>query len=119
MTDQTITAVPASPARQPRVSAKGSLLVTVRNLWPYLWPSDRADLKRRVFGAAALLLIAKIINLGVPFAFGWATDALVSESPPSGGAVKDIANGGALEIEGTLTKATNVVTVRVLRFPQK
>ena len=76
MTDQTATAVPASTARLPRVSAKGSLVVTVRNLWPYLWPADRADLKLRVFGALALLLIAKVINLAVPFAFKWATDVL-------------------------------------------
>ena len=85
MTDQTVTAVPASPARPPRVSAKGSLAVTVRNLWPYLWPADRADLKLRVFGALALLLVAKIINLGVPYAFKWVTDILAGDA-----AVKDI-----------------------------
>ncbi len=85
MTDHAATSVPASPAKVPRVSAKGSLAITVRNLWPYLWPSDRTDLKLRVFGALALLLVAKFVNLGVPYAFKWATDALVGDA-----AVKDI-----------------------------
>ena len=31
-----------------RVSAEGSLLSTVRNLWAYMWPAGRADLKLKV-----------------------------------------------------------------------
>ena len=42
---------------KPQVSAqKGALLRTLLALWPYIWPSDRADLKMRVLlgdGAAA------------------------------------------------------------------
>ena len=60
-----------------RVSAsRGALLTTVIHLWPYIWPSDRRDLKLRVIGAMVLLLVAKLATIAVPFTFKWATDAL-------------------------------------------
>ncbi len=63
---------------EPRVSAsRGALITTVIHLWPYIWPSDRSDLKLRVLGAMALLLAAKLATVAVPFTFKWATDALV------------------------------------------
>ncbi|WEZ85232.1 ABC transporter ATP-binding protein/permease [Rhizobium sp. 32-5/1] len=49
---------------------------TIVNLWPYMWPSDRADLKMRVVWATIILLVAKIVLLLVPYFFKWATDAL-------------------------------------------
>jgi len=62
---------------QPQVSADGaSLLRTVVHLWPYIWPTDRRDLKIRIFGAMVLLLAAKLATVAVPFTFKWATDAL-------------------------------------------
>jgi ABC-type transport system involved in Fe-S cluster assembly fused permease/ATPase subunit len=64
-------------APPPRVSAEGgSLLGTVIHLWPYIWPTERADLKARIVGAMVLLLIAKLATMVVPFTFKWATDAL-------------------------------------------
>jgi ABC-type transport system involved in Fe-S cluster assembly fused permease/ATPase subunit len=79
MNHQPVASFPAvpPPARSPRVSAKGSLAVTVRNLWPYIWPTDRADLKLRVLGALVLLILAKLVTVLVPYAFKWATDAFV------------------------------------------
>src|SRR5215472_12775522 len=60
-----------------RVSAdRGALLTTLVHLWPYIWPSDRRDLKGRVIGSLALLLAAKLATMAVPFTFKWATDAL-------------------------------------------
>src|ERR1700690_1496930 len=60
-----------------RVSARrGALLTTVIHLWPYIWPSDRRELKLRVIGAMVLLLVAKLATIAVPFTFKWATDAL-------------------------------------------
>jgi len=56
---------------------RGALLRTVINLWPYIWPADRADLKLRVLGALVLLLAAKLATIAVPFTFKWATDALI------------------------------------------
>jgi ATP-binding cassette subfamily B protein len=68
--------IEARPARS-RVSAeKGHLLSTFRELWTYLWPRDRADLRLRILWATLLLVIAKLVTLAVPFTFKWATDAL-------------------------------------------
>src|SRR5437588_1998548 len=53
-----------------------TLFGTLAHLWPYIWPSDRADLKMRVVWSVVLLLIAKLATLSVPFTFKWATDAL-------------------------------------------
>jgi ABC-type transport system involved in Fe-S cluster assembly fused permease/ATPase subunit len=63
------------------VSADGgaSLLQTVIALWPYIWPSDRRDLKLRVWVTMGLLLLAKIATVAVPFTFKWATDALTGQ----------------------------------------
>jgi len=63
-----------------RISAnRGALLKTLVHLWPYIWPSDRRDLKWRVIGSLVLLLAAKLATVAVPFTFKWATDALVGE----------------------------------------
>ena len=67
------------------VSAEGgSLFRTLKHLWPYIWPSDRRDLKLRVLGAMLLLLLAKLATIAVPFTFKWATDALAGQgtTPP-------------------------------------
>jgi len=52
---------------------------TVVHLWPYIWPSDRLDLKMRVIWSFVLLLVAKLATLSVPFTFKWATDALTGK----------------------------------------
>jgi ABC-type transport system involved in Fe-S cluster assembly fused permease/ATPase subunit len=57
----------------------GSLLKTITALWPYIWPSDRRDLKFRVWVAMGLLLLAKFATIAVPFTFKWAVDALTGE----------------------------------------
>src|SRR5579871_35228 len=55
---------------------QATLIGTLAHLWPYIWPSDRVDLKMRVVWSVVLLLIAKFATLAVPFTFKWATDAL-------------------------------------------
>ena len=57
----------------------GSLIPTLRRLWPYVWPTDRPDLKFRVGLAMALLFIAKLATMAVPFTFKWAVDALTGQ----------------------------------------
>jgi ATP-binding cassette, subfamily B, heavy metal transporter len=52
---------------------------TVRRLWPYIWPKDRADLKMRVALAVVLMVAAKVTTIAIPYAFKWATDALAGE----------------------------------------
>jgi ATP-binding cassette, subfamily B, heavy metal transporter len=67
------------------VSAEsGSTLKTLRNLWPYMWPANRPDLKLRVVWATIFLVVAKVTLIGVPYFFKWATDALANDfkSPP-------------------------------------
>ena len=66
----------SAPPQKPRHEA--TLVQTVAHLWPYVWPHDRTDLKFRVLAALALLLIAKIITVLVPYSFKWATDAIAS-----------------------------------------
>jgi len=53
--------------------------MTLVHLWPYIWPSDRSDLKQRVVWSLALLLAAKLATIAVPFTFKWATDALAGK----------------------------------------
>lgn len=57
-------------------SDTGNPLHTLRNLWPFMWPADRADLKRRVIWAGLFLVAAKLAQVVVPYFFKWATDAL-------------------------------------------
>jgi ATP-binding cassette subfamily B protein len=47
-------------------------------LWPYIWPRERADLRLRIFASFGLLVLAKLATVTVPYAFKWATDALVA-----------------------------------------
>lgn len=58
-------------------------LATIRELWRYLWPKDRMDLKFRVILAMAFLVLAKVIGVYVPFLFADAVDALTGEGTTS------------------------------------
>jgi ABC-type transport system involved in Fe-S cluster assembly fused permease/ATPase subunit len=60
----------------PATVGQGTLFGTLVHLWPYIWPSDRRDLKLRVLAATVLLFVAKLATIAVPFTFKWATDAL-------------------------------------------
>ena len=61
---------------RPIIKAESSLYATTRMLLPYIWPQDRPDLRWRVIGAFALLLLGKLVTIAVPYSFKWATDAL-------------------------------------------
>jgi len=64
----------------------GSLWQTLYNLWPYMWPAGRNDLKMRVIWATVFLVAAKLLLILVPYFFKWATDALALD----GGAMPDL-----------------------------
>jgi ATP-binding cassette subfamily B protein len=69
----------------PTVSAdRGATFSTLRNLWPYMWPSDRPDLKMRVVWATLYMVLSKVVLIGVPYFFKWATDALNAQSTVPG-----------------------------------
>ena len=57
---------------------------TMRRVLPYLWPVGEAWVKRRVVGALAMLLVAKIISVSTPFFYKQAVDALAGETPDAG-----------------------------------
>lgn len=54
----------------------GTTFQTLRNLWPYMYPADRPDLRWRVTWATLLLVVAKLVLVAGPYFFKWATDAL-------------------------------------------
>ncbi len=60
----------------------GSTLKTLLNLWPYMWPADRADLKARVVWATVFLVVAKLVLVAVPYFFKWATNVLAGDNAP-------------------------------------
>ncbi|WP_439527316.1 ABCB family ABC transporter ATP-binding protein/permease [Pannonibacter sp.] len=72
---------PKSAAPAVKVSAdEGSTGATLVALWPYIWPSDRPDLKMRVVWALLILVVAKIVTVFSPYFFAWASDALTGET---------------------------------------
>ena len=75
MLDTTSAAAPDASAVRPE--AQASLLGTIRQLWPYIWPRQRADLRRRIYIALVLMVAAKLVTVAIPYSFKWATDALV------------------------------------------
>lgn len=68
-----MTSTPATATAQ-----EAGPLATFIRLRPYLWPSGRPDLQRRIFIAFGLLIVAKFVTILMPYTFKWATDALVA-----------------------------------------
>jgi len=90
----------------------GSMITTLRNLWPYMWPADRPDLKARVLWATLFLFVAKFILIAVPYFFKWATNALAGDhaaTPP----LPDFLLGPVM-----LVIAYNIVRIIQLGFNQ-
>jgi ATP-binding cassette subfamily B protein len=114
-------------ARAKVSSARGALLSTLVHLWPYIWPSDRRDLKLRVLGAFVLLLAAKAATMTVPFTYKWAADALAGQPtgpaavPALGYAVAlpimmTLAYGGTRVLMALLTQARDGVFAKVAMY---
>lgn len=57
---------------------------TMINLWPYMWPSDRPDLKRRVLYASIFMVIGKIVTVLIPYFYKLGTDALTGDLDKTG-----------------------------------
>jgi len=110
---------------KPSVNAGGALVPTLIRLWPYIWPADRRDLKLRVLFATALLFLAKLATVAVPFTFKWATDALAGHgsAPVAPGnwlawifaapVVMTLAYGGMRLIMGLLTQWRDGIFAKV------
>ena len=73
---------PPNAEKKPSVNAdEGSVLATVKNLWTYMWPSDRPDLKLRVVLAIGALLLSKVATTFIPFAYKGIIDTLDGSTP--------------------------------------
>lgn len=55
---------------------EGSTFTTIKNLWPYMWPSDRPDLKARVLLALLALLAAMGAATMAPYFYSQVIDSL-------------------------------------------
>ena len=65
-------------------AANPSFSGMLRKLGPYVWPAARLDLRRRIYLAFALMIVAKFITVAVPYAFKFATDAVTAEARHGG-----------------------------------
>jgi ABC-type transport system involved in Fe-S cluster assembly fused permease/ATPase subunit len=67
---------------KPSVSAdEGSVFATVKNLWAYMWPADRPDLRMRVVLAMGALVLSKVATTLIPFAYKGIIDSLDGSAP--------------------------------------
>ena len=48
----------------------------LKTMLGYAWPSDRPEIKKRVLASLSLLILAKVVNVEVPFIFKYAIDYL-------------------------------------------
>lgn len=70
-------------SKKQTVSAdEGSTFTTIKNLWPYMWPADRPELKLRVLLALASLLAAMGAATLAPYFYAQVIDSL---ELPNGG----------------------------------
>ncbi|MEK1861433.1 MAG: ABC transporter transmembrane domain-containing protein, partial [Rhizobium leguminosarum] len=84
--------------------SESNLLQTLLNLWPYMWPAGRPDLKMRVVWASVFLLISKFVLLLVPYFFKWSTDALNGRMDLAGSVPPLLAGAIALVIAYNITR---------------
>lgn len=60
-------------------AGRGGMAGTLVNLWPFMWPSDRPDLKRRVLYASIFMVIGKLVTVLIPYFYKLATDTLTGD----------------------------------------
>ena len=56
---------------------------TVRRFLPYLWPAGRPDLRLRIAAASVFVVLAKLVVLALPIAYGRALDTMASQGSPA------------------------------------
>ena len=55
----------------------GDTFNALKRLWPYIWPSERPDLQRRVMVALVLMVCGKLVTVALPLVYKWSTDSLL------------------------------------------
>jgi len=58
---------------------EAGILNSLSNLWPYMWPKDRPDLKLRVLYATFFMILGKVVTVLIPYLYKLATDALTGD----------------------------------------
>ena len=93
-----------------KVKPEASLVSTLKQLFPFFWPSDRPDLQRTIAISLALILVAKFFTILMPYTYKWATDALVAAS----GGKADVGATVPLLIGAPILAVTLYGLVRIL-----
>lgn len=75
-----MSAAQSSPKFDAAETSRRSHWGTLASLGRYLWPGGRLDLRLRVVLAVCALILAKLVNVGVPYLYKLAVDALTGES---------------------------------------
>jgi ATP-binding cassette, subfamily B, heavy metal transporter len=88
----------------------------LRELLPYIWPDNRADLRWRVVLALAALVVAKIVTLAVPIAYKTVVDILTGNA--SGETLPGLSAVGLAAIPAVLIIAYGVGRVMMVLFAQ-
>ena len=65
-----------APALTVEQEERASGMRTLRKVTPYLWPTDKAWVKRRVVWSMIALVMSKVVAAGTPFLTGRAVDVL-------------------------------------------
>ncbi|MBK8908854.1 MAG: ABC transporter ATP-binding protein/permease [Rhodospirillales bacterium] len=98
---------PASGSTVPPGFAPRGDLATIRTLLPYLWPAGELGLRVRVVVSMVFLVLAKGVNVIVPWFYKAAVDALTGETGTQGA-------GAAATGDGTAVAAAVAVPVMML-----
>ncbi len=73
-------------AALPQAKTPADHWTVLEGLLPFVWPKERPDLRMRVAGAFAVLVLAKLVTIAVPVLFKEATDWLTAHQPAMTGA---------------------------------
>jgi ATP-binding cassette subfamily B protein len=98
------------------LQARTGQLAVLRELLPYIWPANRADLRWRVVFALGALILAKAITLAVPIAYKGIVDVLAGDAKP--GEFAGLSALGLAAIPATLIIAYGLGRVLMIVFAQ-
>jgi ABC-type transport system involved in Fe-S cluster assembly fused permease/ATPase subunit len=99
------------------LQARTGHLAVLNELFPYIWPADRPDLRRRVLLALGALVIAKAITLLVPVAYKQIVDLLTGQGG-AGAAAGNTSMLGLAALPAMLIVAYGVGRVLMVLFAQ-
>ncbi|MEI8180715.1 ABC transporter ATP-binding protein/permease [Aestuariivirga sp.] len=68
------------PSIEKPVAMDGDEWSILRDMLPYLWPAGHPGLKARVVFSLVALVLSKLVTVAAPYAFKYATDALIGKA---------------------------------------